>query len=69
MSEKNYMHLEEKNEDLPNLKRHLDLLALGTIADVAPLTGENHILTRHGLDVLSTSTKPGLVALKEVRGL
>jgi len=54
-----------KKEDLPNLKRHLDLIALGTIADVAPLIGENHILTRHGLDVLSTSSKPGLVALKE----
>ena len=58
-----------KKEDLPNLKRHLDLFALGTIADVAPLTGENHILTRHGLDVLSTSSKPGLVALKEVAGI
>ena len=42
---------------------------MGTIADVAPLTGENHILTRHGLDVLSTSSKPGLVALKEVAGI
>ena len=42
-----------KKEDLPNLKRHLDLFALGTIADVAPLTGENHILTRHGLDAVS----------------
>lgn len=58
-----------QKEDLPNLKRHLDLFALGTIADVAPLTGENHILTRHGLDVLSTSAKPGLVALKEVAGI
>ncbi|MBC8284476.1 MAG: single-stranded-DNA-specific exonuclease RecJ [Nitrospinae bacterium] len=58
-----------KKENLPNLKRHLDLFALGTIADVAPLTGENHILTRHGLDVLSTSAKPGLVALKEVAGI
>ena len=58
-----------KKEDLPNLKRHLDLFALGTIADVAPLIGENHILTRHGLDVLATSSKPGLVALKEVAGI
>lgn len=56
-------------ERLPNLKRHLDLFALGTIADVAPLTGENHILTLHGLDVLSTTAKPGLVALKEAAGI
>ena len=55
----------EKNR-LPNLKRHLDLFALGTIADVAPLTGENHILCSHGLEVMAQSTKPGLVALKSV---
>jgi len=51
---------------LPNLKRHLDLVALGTIADVAPLTGENHVLVRRGLEVLTTTNKPGLVALKAV---
>lgn len=51
---------------LPNLKRHLDLFTLGTIADVAPLTGENHILCAHGLDVMAESAKPGLVALKSV---
>ena len=56
-------------ERLPNLKRHLDLFALGTIADVAPLTGENHILALHGLEMLSVSAKPGLVALKETAGI
>ena len=56
-------------ERLPNLKRHLDLFALGTIADVAPLTGENHILTLHGLKMLSVTAKPGLVALKETSGI
>ncbi len=56
-------------ETLPNLKRHLDLFALGTIADVAPLTGENHILTLHGLEMLTTTAKPGLVALKETAGI
>jgi single-stranded-DNA-specific exonuclease len=55
----------EKNR-LPNLKRHLDLFTLGTIADVAPLTGENHILCSHGLEVMAESAKPGLVALKSV---
>jgi single-stranded-DNA-specific exonuclease len=55
----------EKNR-LPNLKRHLDLFTLGTIADVAPLTGENHILCFHGLQVMAESAKPGLVALKSV---
>ena len=56
-------------DNLPNLKQHLDLFALGTIADVAPLTGENHILTLHGLKMLATSAKPGLVALKETAGI
>ncbi|PIQ96114.1 MAG: single-stranded-DNA-specific exonuclease RecJ, partial [Nitrospinae bacterium CG11_big_fil_rev_8_21_14_0_20_56_8] len=56
-------------ERLPNLKRHLDLFALGTIADVAPLTGENHLLSALGLEVMTVSAKPGLIALKEVAGV
>jgi len=51
---------------LPNMKRYLDLVALGTIADVAPLNGENHVLVRHGLAVLTRTDKAGLVALKDV---
>ncbi len=54
---------------LPRLKNHLDLFVLGTIADVAPLSGENHILARHGLEMMSSSLKPGLAALKAVAGL
>ena len=54
---------------LPNLKRHLDLFTLGTIADVAPLTGENHILCSHGLKVMAQSAKPGMVAIKAVAGV
>lgn len=54
---------------LPNLKRHLDLVALGTVADVAPVGGENHHLLRHGLHELGATTKPGLQALKEAAGL
>jgi len=51
---------------LPNLRKHLDLVALGTIADVAPLRGENRILVKHGLDVLTKTTKVGLAALKQI---
>jgi single-stranded-DNA-specific exonuclease len=58
-----------EKDRLPNLKRHLDLFALGTIADVAPLTGENHVLSNHGLKQMTITTKPGLVALKAVAGL
>jgi single-stranded-DNA-specific exonuclease len=49
----------------PNLKSYLDLVALGTAADVVPLLGENRILVRQGLKVLEESRRPGLAALKE----
>ncbi len=49
----------------PNLKSYLDLVALGTAADVVPILGENRILMRQGLKVLEESRRPGLVALKE----
>jgi single-stranded-DNA-specific exonuclease len=49
-----------------DLKQLLDLVALGTIADLVPLIGENRILVSAGLEKLSTTTRPGLVALKEV---
>jgi single-stranded-DNA-specific exonuclease len=48
---------------------YLDVVALGTIADVVPLVGENRVLARLGLDRLSGSQRPGLRALAEVAGL
>ncbi len=56
-------------ERLPNLKKHLDLFTLGTIADMAPLIDENHVLTSHGLEALRNSVKPGVIALKSVVGI
>ena len=48
----------------PNLKRLCDLVALGTIADGVPLTGDNRILVRSGLDVIRNETnRAGLTAL------
>jgi single-stranded-DNA-specific exonuclease len=47
----------------------LDLVALGTVADVASLTGENRVLVRRGLELLSKEARPGIAALKEVAGL
>jgi len=44
----------------------LDLVALGTIADIVPLTGENRILVSTGLERLQTTERPGLIALKHV---
>ncbi len=49
-----------------DLRPLLDLVALGTIADIVPLTGENRILVSAGLERINSTTRPGLVALKEV---
>ena len=50
----------------PDLRRGLDMVALGTIADVVPLQGVNRILVRAGLKSMNNSDRPGLRALKEV---
>jgi single-stranded-DNA-specific exonuclease len=52
-----------------DLRPYLDLVALGTIADLVPLTGENRILVSAGLERLNTTQRPGLVALKKVAGI
>ena len=49
-----------------DLRPLLDLVALGTIADLVPLTGENRILASAGLQRLNTTRRPGLIALKQV---
>jgi len=52
-----------------DIRRTLDLVALGTIADIVPLKGENRLLVTAGLRCLTKTERPGLVALKEVAGL
>src|SRR3954470_8907367 len=52
--------------DAPELRRHLDLVALATIADVVPLVGENRSLAIAGLRALARTQKPGLQALLRV---
>lgn len=49
-----------------DIKPLLDLVALGTVADLVPLRGENRILVSAGLKRLEATDRPGLVALKEV---
>jgi len=51
------------------LKEYLDLVAMGTIADLVPLHGENRIFARHGLRMLAETRRPGLQALMQVSGL
>ena len=52
--------------DTYNLKPLLDLVALGTVADLVPLVGENRILVHAGLERLDSTSRVGLRALKRV---
>ncbi|WP_224962274.1 single-stranded-DNA-specific exonuclease RecJ [Geomonas subterranea] len=53
----------------PDLREYLDLVALGTIADVVPLLGINRVLVSYGLKQLCAGTRVGIEALKEVAGV
>lgn len=50
----------------PDLMAMVDLVALATVADVAPLTGVNRAFVRQGLTVMGRRQRPGLVALSDV---
>ncbi len=54
---------------LDRARRYLDVVALGTIADVVPLVGENRVLARLGLDRLNQEPRLGLSALIAVAAL
>ncbi|WP_170419343.1 single-stranded-DNA-specific exonuclease RecJ [Ruegeria arenilitoris] len=58
--------LREANAQGPDLMAMLDLVALATVADVAPLIGINRALVQQGLKVMGQRQRPGLVALSEV---
>ncbi len=66
-------HLTQNNfwtkKNAPNLKKYLDLVALGTVADIMPLTDTNRILVRAGLEVLKERSRPGTKALCEIAKL
>ena len=56
----------EEAAEKQDIRGFLDLVALGTIADLAPLKAENRILVSAGLKYLTITKRPGLVALKKV---
>jgi len=51
------------------LNEHLDMVAIGSIADIVPLLGENRIFARVGLEKMKESGKPGIWALIDLAGL
>jgi single-stranded-DNA-specific exonuclease len=60
LQEKGYFR---NKECIPNLKQFLDYVAIGTIADMVPLTGPNRILVKAGFESLATNSNIGLSAL------
>jgi len=65
-------HLRERKNPIAltyKLRDQLDLVAMGTVADLVPLTGENRIMASNGLRILAQTQRPGLRALMEVAGL
>ncbi|MEX0331064.1 MAG: single-stranded-DNA-specific exonuclease RecJ [Puniceicoccaceae bacterium] len=58
-------HLAEQTD----LRDYLDLVAMGTVADLVLLEGENRILVKHGLTRLRRCRRPGVCALMEVAGI
>ncbi|MBI5643668.1 MAG: single-stranded-DNA-specific exonuclease RecJ [Deltaproteobacteria bacterium] len=55
--------------EIPNLKRYLDLVAVGTVADLVPLVDENRILVSYGLKELERGGRVGLKALMDASGI
>ncbi|MDP6688594.1 MAG: single-stranded-DNA-specific exonuclease RecJ [Alphaproteobacteria bacterium] len=58
-----------QNRQEPNLLQWLDLVALGTVCDVVPLTGLNRVLVAQGLKVAAQRANPGLAALSDLAGV
>ena len=52
-----------------DLRRYLDIVALGTVADIVPLVGDNRIIVRHGLAQLENTHWAGMKALKRVAAI
>lgn len=61
--------LRERGLPQPDLMAMLDLVALATVADVAPLVGVNRAFVRQGLAVMARRQRPGLVALSDIARL
>ncbi|MGH7859290.1 MAG: single-stranded-DNA-specific exonuclease RecJ, partial [Candidatus Binatia bacterium] len=63
------MLLRESGDQGPDLRRYLDLVALGTVADLVPLLEENRALVKYGLREIARRDRPGIHALLEVSGV
>ncbi|MBN1832972.1 MAG: single-stranded-DNA-specific exonuclease RecJ [Deltaproteobacteria bacterium] len=58
-----------ENREEPDLKDYLDLVALGTVADMVPLLNQNRILVKWGIERMKSPSWPGIEAMKEIAAL
>ncbi|NVK22106.1 MAG: single-stranded-DNA-specific exonuclease RecJ [Kangiellaceae bacterium] len=68
---RSYLHqqqwFEQHNISMPNLAHYLDLVALGTVADVVPLDANNRLLVHYGLRLIrAKKCRPGILALLKI---
>lgn len=63
------LHMRLPTNDYFELSSVLDLVAIGTVADIAPLQGENRKLVMQGLGVLNKANRPGVAALAKIASL
>lgn len=61
--------LTELGEDPDDAAAYLDLVAISTASDIVPILGENRVLMREGLDLITASPRPGIARLAQVAGL
>jgi single-stranded-DNA-specific exonuclease len=54
---------ENRNQTIQDLLPYLDLVAIAIAADIVPITGENRVLAKFGLEVINTNPRPGIKAL------
>jgi single-stranded-DNA-specific exonuclease len=54
---------ENRNQTIADLLGYLDLVATAIAADIVPITGENRVLAKFGLEVINTNPRPGIKAL------
>ncbi len=64
-----FLHKEGLLQKPINLKRELDIVSIGTVGDMVSLTGDNRIMVKHGMDVMSRHPRPWLTAMQKSRVL
>lgn len=63
---RHYFKINDPSRSTPNMAQFLDLVALGTVADLVPLDENNRILVANGIKLIKTKPRPGIQALIEI---